>query len=111
MIHLLRERASLEQIDEMLEALGLYIKLAVDIRQGIAAGGGEMHADCEVVLLEGDSRQEDIWGADWRPEAKQVTFEALINIRPKQNNRSMEILDPSIRNRVQDIVRNLMGAE
>ena len=34
---------------------------------GTRAGGfgGEMHADCEAVLLEDGSRQEDVWGADW----------------------------------------------
>jgi hypothetical protein len=46
----------------MLQALGTYIKLAVDIRRGILAGGGVMHADCEVALLEDGSQQEDVWG-------------------------------------------------
>jgi len=96
-------------MEQMLEALGLYVKLAVDIRQGIAAGGGVMHADCEAVLLENGSQQEDIWGADWNPEAQQVSFEALINIRPRQNNRSMDIMDQSIRKRVSEIVKDLFG--
>lgn len=109
MIHLIRSRATGKQIEEMLESLGLYIKLAVDIRQGIVAGGGVMHADCEAVLLENGSQQEDIWGADWNLELEQMSFEALINIRPRQNNRSMEILDPAIRNRVAEIVKNLFG--
>jgi len=42
----------------MLEALGTYIKLAVDVVRGIFAGGGEYHADCEAVLLEDGSVQE-----------------------------------------------------
>jgi len=93
----------------MLQALGTYIKLAVDIRRGILAGGGVMHADCEVALLEDGSQQEDVWGADWNPTAQQVTFESLINIRPRQNNLSMEILDPTIRERVAAIVHQLLG--
>jgi len=48
----------------MLEAQGSYIKLAVDIARGVVVGGGEYHADCEEILLERGSRQEDIWGAD-----------------------------------------------
>ena len=48
----------------MLEAQGNYIKLAVDVVQGIVVGGGEYHADCEEVLIERGSRQEDVWGAD-----------------------------------------------
>jgi hypothetical protein len=45
----------------MLEELETYIKLAVDVERNILAGGGEYHADCEEVLLENGSRQEDIW--------------------------------------------------
>jgi hypothetical protein len=109
MIHLLRSPASREQLAEMLEALGAYVKLAVDIRRGIAAGGGVLHADCEAVLLEDGSQQEDVWGADWIPTTRQVRFEALINIRPRQNNPAMEILNPSVRERVEEIVARLMG--
>ncbi len=48
-------------------------------------------------------------GADWNSTAQQVTFESLINIRPRQNNLSMEILDPTIRERVTEIVHQLLG--
>ena len=85
------------------------MKLAVDIERGVIAGGGEFHADCEAVLLDQGSQQEAIWGADWIPETQEVRFEALINIRPRQNNRSMGIEDAAIRVRVEAIVRELLG--
>jgi hypothetical protein len=50
-IHILHSRATKEQMDEMLEVLGVYVKLAVDIRRGILAGGGALHADCEASCL------------------------------------------------------------
>jgi hypothetical protein len=109
MIHLLHSRATKKQIDEMLETLGVYIKLAVDIRRGILAGGGALHVDCEAVLLEEGSQQDDIWGADWVSSTQQIHYEALINIRPKQNNPSMKILDPFLRNRIREIVQNILG--
>jgi len=109
MIHLLRQRATAVQKEEMLETLGTYIKLAVDIEQKVAAGGGALHADCEVVLLEAGSRQADIWGADWIPASREVRYEALINIRPSQNNRSLTIQDPAIRARVKEMVESLLG--
>ena len=84
------------------------MKLAVDIERGVIAGGGEFHADCEAVLLDQGSQQEAIWGADWIPETQEVRFEALINIRPRQNNRSMGIEDAAIRVRVEAIVRELL---
>ena len=109
MIHLLRERASAAQLAEMLEELGFYVKLAVDIEQEIAAGGGALHADCEAVLLEAGSRQDDIWGADWIPSSQEVKYEALINIRPSQNNSAMTILSPETPARVKQIVESLLG--
>ena len=109
MIYIIRDKATPEQIKDMLEMLQTYIKLAVDIDRRILAGGGAMHADCESVLLDDGSQQESIWGADWDPSAQQVTFESLINIRPRQNNPSMEILDSSIQEKVAEITARLLG--
>lgn len=108
MIYIISTPATPQQIEEMQQSLETYIKLAVDIQRGILAGGGVMHADCESALLEDGSAQEDIWGADWNPTSQQVTFESLINIRPRQNNPSMEILDPLRRDRVAQIARQLL---
>ena len=110
MINLIQERATQEQLEEMLEILSSYIKLAVDIERGILAGGGELHADCEAVLLDNGSKQVDIWGADWYPLTQEVEYESLINIRPRQNNRSMEIQDPMIREQVAQIVQRLSSS-
>jgi hypothetical protein len=108
-IHIIREPATPEQIAEMSKVLdGLFIKLAVDVREGILAGGGELHADCEEALLEDGSQQEDIWGADWYPNTGEVGFEALINIRPRQQNYGMEITDTDLRAQVENIVRQMM---
>ena len=87
MIHVIQGKATDEQVRKMLAALQTYIKLAVDVRRRVIAGGGALHADCEAVLLEDGSRQTDVWGADWLPVSHEVKFESLINIRPKQSNR------------------------
>ncbi len=108
MIHIIRKRATKEEVKEMLDMLGDYIKLAVDVKRKILAGGGVLHADCEAVLLENGSKQEDVWGADWIPQSKEVKFEALINIRPRQNNRSMDIQNPTISTQVEEITRQLL---
>ena len=107
-IHIIRTPATPRQIEDMLQALETYIKLAVDIERGILAGGGVMHADCESSLLEDGSAQEDVWGADWNPASQQVTFESLINIRPRQQNPSLEILDPERREHVAQVARQLL---
>ena len=110
-IHIIRQRVTEEEIHEMLEQLETYVKLAVDVERSLLAGGGEYHADCEEVLLEDGSRQEDIWGADWYPETRIVGFVALINIRPRQGNRGMEIEDPKLREKIEAIARRLLEAE
>jgi hypothetical protein len=106
--HIILAPATPEQIAEMLQAFGELIKLAVDVEKEILAGGGYRHADCESLLLQDGSKQEKIGGADWYPDQSEVRFEALINIRPNQNNSSMMILDPVVRTQVEKIVRHLL---
>lgn len=110
-IHIIRQPATKEEVRDMLEEFETYIKVAVDVEREVLAGGGEYHADCEEVLLEDGSQQENVWGADWYPAMKRVEFGALINIRPHQNNRSMEIEDPILRDKVEIIIRNLLEKE
>jgi hypothetical protein len=109
MILLLFEKATQEQIQSMSEEYVGMVKLAIDIRRGILAGGGEMHADCELVLLENGSEQDDIWGANWYPADHRIEFEALINIRPGLGNRGMVIQSEAIRLKVESITRQLLG--
>ncbi|MCH8069953.1 MAG: hypothetical protein IID16_11910 [Candidatus Marinimicrobia bacterium] len=108
MIHIINQKATQQQVSEMLEELDPLIKLAVDIRRNILAGGGPMHVDCEGVLIQSGSRQEDIWGANWISATLTVGYEALINIRPNQQNFSMTIQDPTIRQKVETVVRQLL---
>lgn len=107
-IHIIRQRATEKEMREMLEELTTYIKVAVDIERKALAGGGEYHADCEEALLEDGSRQENVWGADWYPDSKTMAFGALINIRPEQGNRGMEIENPELCKKIETIVRHLL---
>lgn len=105
MIYFLEQKVSPEKVAEMLQTLRSYIKLAVDIEMEVLAGGGVLHADCEAVLLENGCLQENVWGADWIPATKEVTFESLINIRPRQNNFSMDVENEQLREKIEKIVR------
>ncbi len=108
MVHLIRKPATTDEINSMLDTLTTYIKLAVDVQKEILAGGGEMHADCEEVLLEAGSLQQDIWGADWNPSIHAVEFQSLINIRPGINN-SMHVLDENLKDKIRLISERLLG--
>jgi len=88
------------------------VKYVVDVSRGVAAIGGEMHADAEQVLLESGSRQADLWGANYYPGRGRdecIEYTALINIRPAHGNRSMEIQDPAVRKRVRELTWALIG--
>ncbi len=85
------------------------IKIAVDTRREVLAGGGEMHADCEQVLLENGSERDDIWGANWYPTDQRIEFEALINIRPRLGNRSIMIQNDELRQIIERVTRRLLG--
>ena len=87
------------------------IKAVVDIDKQIIALDAELHADLEEVLLENGSNQENLWGINLYLEEnkdKQIEYTALINIRPSLDNRSMEIEDLQIRNKINKIVNRLI---
>lgn len=106
-IYLLKEKPTLEQIRQMSEVFKTYIKLAVDIERRVVAGGGAMHADCEALLLDNGSVQKDVWGADWVIASQEVQFESLINIRPTQGNFKMEVTDPLLRQKIEEVAREM----
>lgn len=109
MIVIIRQPATAEQLAHMSQAFGSsFIKLAVDVEREILAGGGELHADCEAALLEDGSQQAQVWGADWYPPDREVGFESLINIRPHQQNFTLELQSPELRAKVETIVRRLL---
>lgn len=111
MIHTIKKTASPSQIKEMLQEYETMIKIVVDIRKKILSGGGEMHADCESVLLEDGSEQDDLWGANWYPNEERIEFESLINIRPRLGNRSILIQDENLRQKVEAVTRELFESE
>ena len=109
MIHILQTKPTHDQFVEMLKEYETMIKIVVDIRRRMLAGGGEMHADCEAVLLEAGSEQDDLWGANWFPADQEVVFESLINIRPRLGNRSIVIQSEELRQQVQSVTVEILG--
>ncbi len=109
MIHLLTSLATSSQVQDMLEIYSPLVKIVVDIRRRMLTGGGEMHADCEALLLAEGSEQDDLWGANWYPAEQRIEFESLINIRPRLGNRSIVIRSEEIRQQVAAIIQELLG--
>ncbi len=83
------------------------IKGVVDLKREVIALGGEMHSDAEAFLLEDGSEQSDLWGFNIlleKPVEDCLVYESFINVRPKDGNRSLEVQDRGIRDRIRNII-------
>ena len=90
---------------------GDMIKAVVDVDRDLLAVDAELHSDLEALLLQDGSKQNDLWGINLYPAISGdgfVEFDALINIRPSQGNRSRGVEDGGIRSLIAEIVGRRM---
>jgi len=93
------------------ERFGDMVKGVVDLEKNIMALGGDLHADEEAFLLERGSKQENLWGINLyvdMPLPDMLEFDSMINIRPRQNNRSRSVEDPKVREQILSLVTSLI---
>jgi len=79
------------------------LKAVVDAGRELIAIDGELHADLEQLLLENGSQQWDLWGINLIIEKQKIDIDALINIRPPQNNRHRGIDNPETEKKVIEV--------
>ena len=107
-IYVVRDKISKNQLIEWAqETYREMIKAVVDVEKGFLAVGGDLHADAEAALLEEGSRQEDLWGINLYPEKSgpdRIEYTSLINIKPRQSHRAMEIQDAALKLRISRLV-------
>lgn len=84
------------------------VKAVVDVEKRVIAVDAELHSDIEGFLLDEGSKQENLWGINLlldEDDAEDIIeFDSLINIRPKQNNRSRYVEDEKIREKICEVV-------
>jgi hypothetical protein len=83
------------------------VKGVVDIEKRVVAFGGEYHADANNVLIEAGSKQSDVWGFNVhldQPRESWIEYTSLINIRPAQGNRTIEVEDQAVRDKMKEII-------
>ena len=98
-------RAELATIAE--DLFGDMVKAVADVAEDKLAIDAELHSDLEQLLLQDGSQQQNLWGFNLYPDAPDedfIEFDSLINIRPRQNNRSRDVENPEIRAKIRDIV-------
>ena len=113
-IEVVRNGVAIGHLAELAEAgFGDLVKAVVDVQTAVMAIGGGLHADEEAVLLDLGSAQPDLWGINLYPEQHGtddwIEFDSMINVRPKQGNRSRSVEDPETRRRIVDIVDRLVS--
>ena len=95
------------------EEFGDVVKAVVDVERGIMAVGGELHADEEVILTEKEnSKREHTWGINIYPQKSEpewIEFDSMINLKPHYGNRSRDVENSEIREKIKSIVRKLIA--
>ncbi len=95
------------------EQFGDLVKAVVDVEQGIMAVGGELHSDEEVSLMEQEnSKREHTWGINLYPEKTGndwIEIDSVINLKPSFGNRSREVDNPVIQEKIRKIVEKLVS--
>ena len=107
------ESVTVAHLAELAESgFGSLVKSVVDVDKGIMAIGGEMHADEEALLLGLGSSQSDLWGINLYPsqfgQSDWIEFDSMINIRPRQGNRSRSVEDSAAQDKIVAIVARLV---
>ena len=90
---------------------GDFVKAVVDVERELMAIGADMHADEEAALLDNGSLRSDLWGINLYPDLKDdqwVEFDSMINVRPSQGNRSRDVENTAVREKILAIVRRLV---
>ncbi len=112
MIKIIKSPISLAELKESRhESYTELVKAVVDVELGLMAVGGEFHADEEAVLLEHGSKQENLWGLNIhfkKTKEERIEFDSMINIRPRQGNRSRNIESEEIKKQVIVTVNQLL---
>ena len=112
-IKIVKDSISHKDLVEMAnEEFGDLVKAVVDIKQGIMAIGGELHADEEVVLIEKEnSKREHTWGINIYPkksEQEWIEFDSMINLKPYYGNRSRDLENLEVKEKIKSIVKKLI---
>ncbi len=86
---------------------GPMVKGVVDVERGLLAVDADLHADLEKLLLENGSNQEDLWGINlWFEDEGEdlIEFDSMINVRPRQGNRSRDVENPEVQAKIVEVV-------
>lgn len=100
-----RSPYSKEEVEQLKTRFDVYIKTVIDIKQGICSAGCDRHFESEEILLEQGSNQSDLWGGGIDLKTGIIDCTSIINIRPRDDNHSNEIQNPTARRRFEELMK------
>ena len=111
---IIKDRITLDELRSLArEQYGDIIKAVVDVEQGIMGVGGELHVDIQSLLIEKENARGDTtWGINLYLEKTGddfIEFDSMINLKPLLGNRTRDVGDNSVRNKIKKIVGKLVA--
>lgn len=105
-MQILKEIITKDYLNEIKDNyFGDMVKAVVDIDKELLGIDAELHADIEELFIENGSKQENLWGINLYPEEEDfIEFDSLINIRPRQNNKTRGVNDENTRKKIVEVV-------
>ncbi len=104
---IITETLSLDELKQMAaDTFGDLVKAVVDVDREFIAVDAELHSDLEALLLKDGSKQKNLWGINFYPGIQGndfIEFDAMINMRPSQGNRSRGIENEEVRRKIIEI--------
>lgn len=87
------------------------VKFVIDLDKRIIALGGELHSDAAEKLIRQGSDNRNLWGGNFYPlKSKKdwLEYSSLINIKPSQDNFSIDIKNQPIKKQINKIIKQLI---
>ena len=110
--YIVRKKISKDELTRIVkENFGTMVKIDVDVERGVIAIGGEWHSEGDELLAQDGSLRKNVWGANFYPfnhPNSRIEYISLINIKPQFNNRSMEVEDKEIQEKMRGIINRLL---
>ena len=111
---IIKNQITIGELKQMSQKMfGNLVKAVIDIEKEVMAIDGQLHSDEEALLIEQNSKQNDLWGINLYPELfgsnDFIEFDSMINLRPAQGNRTRSVDDPIIQEKIKVIVNRLVA--
>lgn len=104
---------SIDELKSLSEKMfGKIVKAVIDIDREIMAIDAELHVDLEELLLDNESKQDNLWGINFHPSkfpnTDWIEFDSMINVRPVRRNISRYVENEQTRKQILNTINKLI---